>query len=121
MTARFEWRTRGAGADALLFVGPYGEAGDTVMISWPADRALLSDFLNDMRRLESTPAGLRTQVDERDPAQWGKLVLSRASDGGDVLEIDPERYWDGVYYWFRSAGLDPHPWRRTREAEPASR
>jgi hypothetical protein len=114
MTARFEWRTRGVGADAVLFVTAYGEAGDTVLTSWPADRALLTDFLNDMQRLEAPP-GLRTQVDQRDPEQWGSLILSRASDGGDVLEIDPERYWDGIYYWFRRGGTDPHPWRRTED------
>ena len=112
MTARFEWRTRGAGSDVLLLVSEYGEAGDTVMTSWPADRALLTDFLNDMQRLDSTPVRLRTEVDQRDPEQWGKLVLSRASPGGDVLTIDPEVYWDGIYYWFRSHGLDPHPWHR---------
>jgi hypothetical protein len=116
MTTRFEWRTRGAGADVLLFVSEYGEAGDTVIRSWPADRALLTDFLNDMQQLDGTPVDLRTDVDQRNPEQWGKLVLSRASSGGDVLYIDPELYWDGIYYWFRSRGLDPHPWHRPVEA-----
>jgi hypothetical protein len=118
MTARFEWRTRAAGADVVLLVSEYGEAGDTVMISWPADGALLADFLNDMQRLDSTPVRLGTAVDQRDPEQWGKLVLSRASPGGDVLNIDPEAYWDGIYYWFRSRGLDPHPWHRASNGLP---
>jgi len=117
MTARFEWRTRGAGSDVLLLVTDCGEAGDTVMTSWPADRALLADFLNDMQRLDSTPVRLQSAVDQRDPEQWGKLVLSRASPGGDVLTIDPEVYWDGIYYWFRSRGLDPHPWHRSTRSK----
>lgn len=112
MTARIEWRTKGKGDDALLLVSEYGEAPDTVMKAWPADARLLTDYLNDMSQLGAAPAGnLETPVDKRDPQQWGKLVLSRAQRGGDVLDIDPEPYWDGIYYWFRSKGLDPHPWR----------
>lgn len=112
MTARLEWRTRGRGEDALLFVREYGEAGDTVLKAWDADMRNLTDFLNDMTDLDTPGADLETGVDERDPLQWGRLVLSRAQPGGDVLEIDPEIYWDQIYYWFRSLGLDPHPMRR---------
>ena len=111
MTARIEWRTRGNGDDALVFVREYGEAGDTVMKSWGADQGRLSDFLNDMDGLDTDNARLETDVSERDPKQWGKLVIARAQDGGDVLAIDPEPYWDGIYYWFRAHGVDPHPWR----------
>ena len=112
MTARIEWRTRGKGDDALLLVGNYGEAPNTVMKTWAATTGLLTDFLNDMSGLETVTVRLETDVDKRDPQQWGKLVLSRAQLGGDVLDIDPEVYWDQIYYWFRSRGLDPHPWRR---------
>ncbi len=112
MTARIEWRTRGKGDDALLFVREYGEAPNTVIKTWTADAGLITDFLNDMVELDTASVRLETDVDKRDPQQWGKLVLSRAQQGGDVLDIDPETYWDGIYYWFRSRGLDPHPWRR---------
>jgi hypothetical protein len=111
MSTRIEWRTKGKGQDALLLIGDYGEAPDTVMKTWPADAGLLTDFLNDMSELETPVVRLETNVDQRDPRQWGKLVLARAQRGGDVLDIDPEVYWDGIYYWFRSRGLDPHPWR----------
>ena len=111
MTPRIEWRTRGQGKDALLFVRDYGEAADTVMKAWAADPGLLTDFLNDMSELDTEGVRLETAADQRDPQQWGKLVLARAERGGDVLEIDPEIYWDGIYYWFRSRGSDPHPWR----------
>jgi hypothetical protein len=112
MTSRIEWRTRGKGDDALLFVREFGEAGDTVLKSWNADDQRIADFLNDMAELEANGGTLETSVEERDPFQWGDLVLSRAQPGGDVLEIDPEIYWDEIYYWFRSRGADPHPWAR---------
>src|SRR5579864_5297255 len=101
MSLRIEWRTRGSGQDSLLLIGDYGEAANTVMKTWQADAPLLRDFLNDMTRLESVTVRLETDVDQREPRQWGKLVLARAQRGGDVLDIDPERYWDGIYYWFR--------------------
>lgn len=108
---RVEWRTKGKGDDVLLLVGDYGEAPNTVMKTWSADAELLTDFLNDMSEWRSASTRLETRIDERDPQQWGRLILSRAQRGGDVLDIDPEPYWDGIYYWFRSRGLDPHPWR----------
>jgi hypothetical protein len=111
MTARIEWRTKGKGQDALLFVREYGEAGDTVLKTWDADPRRLTDFLNEMQGLDTTIVRLETDVDQRDPQRWGELVLSRAQPDGDVLEMDPEIYWDRIYYWFRSHGVDPHPWR----------
>lgn len=112
MTARIEWRTKGKGDDALLFVREFGEAGDTVLKTWDADRGRLADFLNEMVGLDTAIVSLETDVDQRDPLEWGELVLSRAQPGGDVLDIDPEIYWDKIYYWFRSRGIDPHPWSR---------
>ena len=112
MTARIEWRTKSKGNDALLFVRDYGEASNTVMKTWTASQGLLTDFLNDMPGMDAPVVQLETDVDKRNPEQWGQLVISRAQQGGDVLEIDPEVYWDGIYYWFRSHGTDPHPWHR---------
>jgi hypothetical protein len=111
MTTRIEWRTKGTGDDALIFVREFGEAGDAVLKTWSADSGRLTDFLNDMQGLDSVVGTLETDIDQRDPLSWGKLVLSRAQPGGDVLDIDPEIYWDEVYYWFRSRGTDPHRWR----------
>ena len=107
MTARIEWRTKGRGDDALVFVEEYGE----VMKAWSADPALLADFLNAMESWATPVVRLETELHQRDPETWGKLVLSREQPGGVVLDIDPESYWDGIYYWFRSRGTDPHPWR----------
>ena len=108
MTARIEWRTKSAGTDALLFVGDYGEASDTVLKTWDADATRLADFLNDMDDMDTVFTGLETDVDHRDPEASGKLVLVRSTEG-DVLYVDPELYWDGIYYWFRKHGVDPRP------------
>lgn len=112
MTARIEWRTKGRGDDALLFVNEYSEAGDTVIKTWNADANRIQDFLNQMESLDTANAGLESDINQRDPRQWGALVISRAQPGGDILDIDPEIYWDKIYYWFRAHGKDPHPQRR---------
>ena len=110
MVARIEWRTKGKGDDALLYVGEFGEDSNTVLRTWDADSDRLTDFLNDMETLDTVVVRLEVDADQRDPEQWGKLVLSRGR-GGEVLHVDPEPYWDGIYYWFRSRGIDPHRWR----------
>jgi hypothetical protein len=95
-----------------------------------ADRDLLADLLNDMRLLaDDTGVAARRLMggpDGRDVddagdvtgGEWGELVLARAGDG-QVLSIDPERYWDGIATQFRAHGDDPHRWRdRPSAAEP---
>lgn len=111
MTARIEWRTNGKGDDALLFVGEFGEAGNTVLKLWKADQATLNDFLNTMAGFDTEFAGLETAIDQREPDQWGQLVLTRSTTG-QILQINPELYWDAIYYWFRANGADPHPMRK---------
>jgi len=113
MTERIEWRTRDKGDDALILVGQSGDS-EAVLKAWRADTPLLTDFLNDLEGPDSSAASIDVEGDRRNPQQWGTLVMSRARDGGDVLAIDPEPYWDGIYYWFRAHGLDPHRWRGTR-------
>ena len=68
-----------------------------------------------MTGLDTTVKGLEVDADQRDPEQWGKLVLTRLPTG-EVVHVDPEPYWDGIYYWFRSRGVDPHKWRGQRRS-----
>lgn len=110
MTARIEWRSNGGGDDTLLFVSEFGEDENTALKTWKADTDRLTDFLNDMTTLDTDFKGLETDVDRRDPEQYGKMVLARSREG-DILEIDPEMYWDGIYKWFRANGIDPHRMR----------
>src|SRR5215212_4956982 len=112
MTERIEWRTKSPGDDALLLVGPAGDNANAVLKAWAADASLIADFLNDMERIDTLATGREVPAEQRDPQKWGKLVLSRAHQGGDVLAIDPEPYWDAIYYYFRKHGVDPHPMRR---------
>jgi hypothetical protein len=52
--------------------------------------------------------------DKRDPAAWGHLVIARGASG-EVLTMDPELYWEGIYAWFRSRGVDYDGARRFPE------
>lgn len=100
-----EWRSKAEGDDALLAVA---EDTYTVLKAWKADPALLTDFLNDMAGLNAMGTH-REGTREPSPEEWGELVIAR-SESGDVLSIDPQLYWEGISYWFRSRGADPHPW-----------
>jgi hypothetical protein len=103
-----EWRTKGETDDAIVLIDP---DQNTVRNAVEADPALLRDFLNDMENLD---ARLKTVKDaQRDPDTWGKLVMARATTG-EILDMDPERFWDGIYFWFRSRGLDPHHMKARR-------
>ncbi|NIO12064.1 MAG: hypothetical protein GTO40_30200 [Deltaproteobacteria bacterium] len=105
---RFEWRYRGEDRDALLAIE---EDGGTVLEARKADAALLKDFLNEMTGLDTPKDRGKLDESQRDPRQWGDLVMAR-SESGDVLSVEPELYWDRIKYWFRSRGEDPHPWRK---------
>ena len=110
MGLRIEWRSKAEGDDALLAVEV---ESDDVIETWEADAASLTNFLNDMTGLEAQGGRDNIAADQRDPENWGELVIAR-SETGDVLSVDPQLYWDGVAYWFRSQGSDPHPWRGSR-------
>ncbi len=106
MGTRIEWRRRAEGDEFIVKVQ---EDDGRVVSAWEANPALLKDFLNDMTGFEDGSGALT--VKEQDPTGWGRLVLARSEDG-DPLRIDPELYWEGIGYWFRSRGDDPHPYQR---------
>jgi hypothetical protein len=115
MALRMEWRRRTEGDETILAV----ETGSNAVVkTWPANTELLMDFLNDMVGLDPTAPNANAEgkstngVDhtQHPPQEWGDVVMSRAEDG-DVLWVDPQLYWEGIAYWFRSRGLDPHPAR----------
>ena len=106
MAVRVEWRTRGEMDDAILVVDA---AGHTVSQGLEADVEALHDFLNDMATLAAWRQRPVENV-QRDPAAWGELVMARAPTG-EVITMNPELYWEGIYLWFRSRGIDPHAMR----------
>src|SRR5574341_250740 len=104
MAVRVEWRTRGDMDDTLLVVD---DDDNTVRQALPAAAPVLRDFLNDMAGLDTWREGPSVAEDKRSPAAWGELVIARAKTG-EVLTMDPELFWEGIYLWFRSRGVDPH-------------
>jgi len=106
MALRIEWRSRAEGDDTILAVE---DGSSAVVRAWLADTDLLTDFLNDMVGLDMKSTN-GVDYSQRSPQEWGDLVMAR-SDTGDVLSVDPQLYWDGIAYWFRSRGRDPHPAR----------
>ena len=115
MTQRIEWRTtkrRGdlgsRTSDAVLLID---EEKNTVQQALVAEPALLRVFLNDMVALDTGGSRQSVEGEKQNPDAWGELVISRASTG-EVIDMDPERFWDGIYTWFRSRGVDPNLVRR---------
>jgi hypothetical protein len=110
MARHIEWRRRVEGDESLLAID---DTTEHIVQVWRAEPKLLTDLLNDM--VDFGPAGDDVEVSSLVPEDFGELVISRADDG-DVLFIEPRLYWEGMAYWFRSHGTDPHPWRRERKS-----
>ena len=108
MAVRVEWRTRGEMDDTLLVID---DDDNTVRQAVEVAPTVLRDFLNDMAGLDTWREGPSVTEDKSSPAAWGELVIARAKTG-EVLTMDPELFWEGIYLWFRSQGVDPHPLRR---------
>jgi hypothetical protein len=104
---RIECRNSGKGDDGDTLIQVMDEG--SVVQAWPADGALISDFLNDMDDLHDRKG---IEIGQKAPQDWGKLVLSRSENGG-ILQVDPDVYWDRVQHWFRSRGDDPNKWGDT--------
>jgi hypothetical protein len=104
MGVRIEWRTRGERDDAILVVD---EADNTVRQGLAADPEVLRDFLNNMADLDRWRSLHPVGHDRHESGAWGELVMARAPTG-EVITMDPERFWEGIYVWFRSRGVDPH-------------
>ncbi len=101
MVRNAQWRTKGNLVDAIFIVDDAGR----VCRFLPASPLVLSHFLTDLRALESLDGGGEPAQDQADPEAWGELVLARGSSG-EVLEVEPELFWHGLYSWFRSRGMD---------------
>lgn len=104
MTQRVEWRTRGETNDVVLVVD---DDQNTVRQALEADPGMLTDFLNDMASLDTWRERPSVKAGQGNPDTWGDLVMARAPTG-EIITMDPELYWDGIYNWFRSRGVDPH-------------
>jgi hypothetical protein len=95
-----EWRTAPAG-DTILIVGE----GATVRAACQVDVPILRKFLTDMGDLQQWRGDQPVEKALRSPEAWGDTVISRGHSG-EVLLLDPELFWDRIYRWFRSRGVD---------------
>lgn len=100
MSLTIQWRLR-PDSDTVLIV----EDETTVQVAIPADAAVLSRMLTDPGDLAAWEGGKLLEGIDRDPAVWGELVISRSQEG-QILMMDPELFWNGIYEWFRSRGVD---------------
>ena len=100
MALSAEWRTD-SGSDTVLIV----DEGNQVREAVQANSEVLSTFLTNVGELAAWRGERSVPDDKRDPAAWGLLVIARGLSG-EVLTMDPELYWEGIYSWFRSRGVD---------------
>ena len=107
MAPHVEWRTKGEMDDAILLV----DDDNTVRQAQQADPEVLRAFLTDLVGLDAGRERQAVEGDQRNPEAWGELIMARATTQ-EVIRMDPELFWEGMYLWFRSRGIDPHAMRR---------
>src|SRR5688572_25856559 len=100
---RGEWRT-GNGPDVVLVVDEDQNRVRDVFLATPGVLSKLLTTPGDFKD-EGWRSDLSVDRDRQDPSTWGTLVIARAASG-QVITMDPARFWDGVYEWFRSRGVD---------------
>ena|SRR5665213_3485331 len=100
MGLSIEWRLR-PDADTVLIV----DEDNTVRVAIPADAETLAKMLTAPGDLSTWEGGKLLEAVDRDPNAWGILVISR-SEAGQIIDMDPELFWNGIYEWFRSRGVD---------------
>ena len=103
MTMHVEWRTKGEINDTIILVDADQHKVNNAL---EANPKLLTTYLNEMD-LSNWQSGDAVQGNLTEPESWGELVMSRGA-GGEIVDMDPELFWDGIYQWFRSRGIDPN-------------
>lgn len=100
MSFTAEWRSFGE-FDVVLVLDESGAVREAIT----AGPAILHEFLTGMDGLRSWRGDHAVEGERCAPEPWGALVMARA-ESGEVIEMDPERFWAGVHVWFRSRGVD---------------
>ena len=101
MSLSAEWRADGKIETVLVI----DTTENTVQKAIAADPFVLSRLLTDMGNLRTWDIGQEIKGDKLSPDSWGRLVIARL-ETGEVIDMDPEKFWDGIYVWFRSRGVD---------------
>ena len=94
------WRSLGESETVLII-----DESNTVREAIAAEPAVLSRLLTNMGELDSWQGTIPVDADKLDPASWGDLIIARGKSG-EVITMEPELFWDGIYTWFRSRGVD---------------
>ena len=95
-----EWRSLGESETVLII-----DESNNVREAIASEPAVLSRLLTNMGELGSWQGTIPVAADKLDPGSWGDLIIARA-ESGEVITMDPEFFWDGIYTWFRSRGVD---------------
>ena len=101
MTLRAEWRTSSEYDVVLVVDNDTGQVREALVAS--AD--VLRRFLTAPGEMHTWRGERMVDGQRRAPGTWGELVMARA-ESGEVLTMEPELFWDGIYAWFRSRGVD---------------
>ena len=104
MALTVEWRLN-QGTDSIVVVDGNDDAVSEAMTP---DAGVLKDFLavtSNLERWRQWPGWHSVDRGDRDPRGWGDLLIARKDDG-EVIDVHPELFWEGVRRWFRSRGVD---------------
>lgn len=96
-----QWRTKRELTDAVFVLDDDGSVRQVVAASQP----VLSRFLTDLGDLREWRGDPPLEGEHSSPDAWGQLVAERSATG-EVIEVEPELLWHGIYLWFRSQGVD---------------
>jgi hypothetical protein len=96
-----QWRTKRELTDAIFILDDKNTVREVV----PASQPVLTRFLTEMGDLQGWRGESPVEGDSSSADAWGQLVATRAATG-EVIEVEPELLWHGIYLWFRSQGVD---------------
>jgi hypothetical protein len=100
MTLSAEWRTNSE-HDTVIVVDEQHQVREALQ----ATADVLSRFLTETADMHTWRGDRAVDREKRRPEAWGELVIARAQSG-EVLNMEPRLFWEGIYEWFRSRGVD---------------
>ena len=95
-----EWR-KNTDHDSVIVVDEQHQVRTAIR----ATADVLGRFLTQTADMDTWHGDAAVEGDKRRPDAWGQLVIARAQTG-EVLTMEPQLFWEGIYEWFRSRGVD---------------
>jgi hypothetical protein len=100
MAPHSEWRS-GVLSESILIV----DDENCVQAAFEVTPLLLSSILTNPGDLNLWRSEREIEGEELDPESWGEFIISRLNEG-PIISMSPDLFWDGIYKWFRSRGVD---------------